>query len=84
MVSTPNSGGADCANRRNCSPETRGAVGFTISWVVGVKKKCSFGSGIMPTDEERAHHGVEGPKDTMPPKEKPACNRDGRLPKGPV
>lgn len=35
------------------------------------------------TDEERARHAREYPKDIIPPKEKPVCNRDWRLPKGP-
>ena len=35
------------------------------------------------TDEERAKHAKEFPKDKIPPKEKPPCNRDWRLPKGP-
>ncbi len=35
------------------------------------------------SDEERAKHAKEYPKDTIPPKEKPVCNRDWRLPKGP-
>ena len=35
------------------------------------------------SDEERAKHGKDWPKDTIPPKEKPPFNRDSRLPKGP-
>lgn len=35
------------------------------------------------SDEERAKHASEYPKDTIPPKEKPVSNRDWRLPKGP-
>ena len=35
------------------------------------------------SDADRAKHGKEWPKDTMPPKEKPPFNRDWRLPKGP-
>ncbi len=35
------------------------------------------------SDEERAKHANEWPKDPIPPKEKPAFNRDWRLPKGP-
>lgn len=35
------------------------------------------------SDVERAKHAQEWPKDTLPPKEKPVCNRDWRLPKGP-
>src|SRR5437667_4534304 len=35
------------------------------------------------SDEERAKHGKESPKTPLPPKEKPAFNRDWRLPKGP-
>ena len=35
------------------------------------------------TDEARAKHAADWPKDTIPPKEKPPCNRDWRLPKGP-
>ena len=35
------------------------------------------------TDDERAKHARDYPKDTMPPKEKPISNRDWRLPKGP-
>ena len=35
------------------------------------------------TDEDRAKHAAEYPKDNIPPKEKPICNRDWRLPKGP-
>jgi hypothetical protein len=35
------------------------------------------------SDEERAKHAQDGPKETIPPKEKPCCNRDWRLPKGP-
>jgi hypothetical protein len=35
------------------------------------------------TDDERAKHAKEYPKDKLPPKEKPQCNRDWRLPKGP-
>lgn len=35
------------------------------------------------TDEERAEHAAEWPKDRIPPKQKPPFNRDWRLPKGP-
>lgn len=35
------------------------------------------------TDEERIKHSSEYPKDNIPPKEMPPCNRDWRLPKGP-
>lgn len=35
------------------------------------------------TDEARAKHAKEYPKDAIPPKEKPSNNRDWRLPKGP-
>ena len=35
------------------------------------------------SDEERAQHAKEYPNDTIPPKEKPPCHRDWRLPKGP-
>ena len=35
------------------------------------------------SDEERAKHAADWPKDTMPLKEKPPFNRDWRLPKGP-
>jgi hypothetical protein len=35
------------------------------------------------TDEERAKHAKEYPKDRIPPKEKPVSDRDWRLPKGP-
>lgn len=35
------------------------------------------------SDEDRAKHANEWPKDTIPPKEKPRFNRDWRLPKGP-
>jgi hypothetical protein len=35
------------------------------------------------SDEERAKHAQEYPKDKIPPKEKPISNRDWRLPKGP-
>ena len=35
------------------------------------------------SDEERAKHAAEWPKDAIPPKEKPPFNRDWRLPKGP-
>jgi hypothetical protein len=35
------------------------------------------------TDEERAKHARDYPEDRIPPKEKPPCNRDWRLPKGP-
>jgi hypothetical protein len=35
------------------------------------------------TDEERAKHAREWPKDTLPPRQKPPFNRDWRLPKGP-
>ena len=35
------------------------------------------------TDEERAKHAREYPKDAIPPKDKPPSNRDWRLPKGP-
>jgi len=35
------------------------------------------------TDEERAKHAQEYPKDNIPSKEKPPFNRDWRLPKGP-
>ncbi|MDB6068546.1 MAG: hypothetical protein JWR26_4754 [Pedosphaera sp.] len=35
------------------------------------------------TDEERDKHAKDWPKDNIPPKEKPAFNRDWRLPKGP-
>jgi hypothetical protein len=35
------------------------------------------------SEEERNQPAHEWPKDTIPPKEKPPCNRDWRLPKGP-
>lgn len=35
------------------------------------------------SDGDRAKHAKEYPKDKLPPKEKPPCNRDWRLPKGP-
>ncbi len=35
------------------------------------------------SDEERAKHAKDWPKDTIPPREKPVSNRDWRLPKGP-
>jgi hypothetical protein len=35
------------------------------------------------SDQERAKHAKEWPKDTIPPREKPSSNRDWRLPKGP-
>lgn len=35
------------------------------------------------TDDERAKHVRDYPKDIIPPKEKPSSNRDWRLPKGP-
>lgn len=35
------------------------------------------------SDDERAQHAMEYPKDKLPAKDKPACNRDWRLPKGP-
>ena len=35
------------------------------------------------SDEDRAKHAKEWPKDTIPPKERPCSNRDWRLPKGP-
>ena len=35
------------------------------------------------SDEERAKHAADWPKDGIPPKEKPLFNRDWRLPKGP-
>lgn len=35
------------------------------------------------TDQDRAKHAAEWPKDTLPPKEKPPYNRDWRMPKGP-
>jgi hypothetical protein len=35
------------------------------------------------TDDERARHADEYPKDNLPSKEKPPHNRDWRLPKGP-
>ena len=35
------------------------------------------------SDAERAKHAEEYPEDKLPPKEKPPCNRDWRLPKGP-
>ena len=35
------------------------------------------------SDEDRAEHVKDWPNDTIPPKEKPPCNRDWRLPKGP-
>ena len=35
------------------------------------------------SDEERAKHAKDWPKDAVPPKEKPPFNRDWRLPKGP-
>lgn len=35
------------------------------------------------TDDERAKHAKEYPKDTIPQKEQPVSNRDWRLPKGP-
>jgi hypothetical protein len=35
------------------------------------------------TDDERAKHAQEFPKDIIPPKEEPVSNRDWRLPKGP-
>jgi hypothetical protein len=35
------------------------------------------------TDQERAKHAADWPKDAIPAKEKPPFNRDWRLPKGP-
>jgi hypothetical protein len=35
------------------------------------------------SEEERAKHAAEWPKDIIPPEEKPPCKRDWRLPKGP-
>ncbi len=35
------------------------------------------------SDDDRAEHAKEYPKDKLPPKEKPISNRDWRLPKGP-
>jgi hypothetical protein len=35
------------------------------------------------SDEDRARHAKDWPKDTIPTKEKPPFNRDWRLPKGP-
>jgi hypothetical protein len=35
------------------------------------------------SDEERATHAKDWPKDTIPPREKPPSNRDWRMPKGP-
>jgi hypothetical protein len=35
------------------------------------------------SDEKRAKHAKDWPKDIIAPKEKPPCNRDWRLPKGP-
>jgi len=35
------------------------------------------------SDDERAKHAKEYPRDELSPKEKPQCNRDWRLPKGP-
>jgi hypothetical protein len=35
------------------------------------------------TEEDRAKHAADWPKDTIPAKEKPPFNRDWRLPKGP-
>jgi hypothetical protein len=35
------------------------------------------------SDKDRAEHAAEWPKAEIPPKEKPAFNRDWRLPKGP-
>jgi hypothetical protein len=36
------------------------------------------------SEQERAKHAAEWPKDPIPPKEKPRFNRDWRLPKGPI
>jgi hypothetical protein len=36
------------------------------------------------SDEERAKHATERPKDAIPPKKRPPSNRDWRLPKGPL
>jgi len=51
---------------------------------------CSWGDDDMQkwlryyaTDEERAKHAKEYPKDNIPPREKPCSNRDWRMPKGP-
>jgi hypothetical protein len=35
------------------------------------------------SDEERAKHAADWPKDAMPPKERRPFSRDWRLPKGP-
>ena len=35
------------------------------------------------SDEDRAKHVKDWPKDTVPPKGKPPFNRNGYLPKGP-
>jgi len=35
------------------------------------------------SDEERAKHATDYPKDSITPRETPAHNRDWRLPKGP-
>ena len=35
------------------------------------------------SEQDRAKHAKDWPKDTLPPREKPVSNRDWRLPKGP-
>jgi hypothetical protein len=61
-----------------------------ICALLGRHFQCNWGGDEMQlwlryyaSDEERAKHAKEYPKDTIPPKEKPSCNRDWRLPKGP-
>jgi len=42
-----------------------------------------YGRQGQASDEDRAQHAKDWPKDTIPTREKPPFNRDWRLPKGP-
>jgi hypothetical protein len=46
-------------------------------------RKDDSGFRFYATEDECAKHAKDYPKDQLPPKEKPPCNRDWRLPKGP-
>jgi hypothetical protein len=54
-----------------------------ISWAVGGEEDQQLWLKYYATDQERARHAAEWPKDTIPAKAQPLYQRDWRLPKGP-
>jgi hypothetical protein len=79
---TTASGNTAYANPRICPGDLRGGWfhDFLGSWG---EDDMRLWLRYYASDEERAKHAADWPKDAIPPKEKPPFNRDWRLPKGP-